>query len=168
MVLAVDLHFLLSFLSQCRRPQLEALHVLEMDRERRAEFVLKNPRVLQVRLLLAAPLAKQLGTVHVGSCFGVWLPMPIVRALIVLSSQRIPAPTAACRRWTWMRACCPHLSTCRCEWPFSLAGMPVGVSCACRFCLPATPECEQGGRKLGFSGSWFCSTLQSPSQALPR
>lgn len=32
----------------CRRPQLEALHVLEMDRQRRAEFVLKNPRILQV------------------------------------------------------------------------------------------------------------------------
>ncbi len=73
MVLAVDLHFLLSFLSQCRRPQLEALHVLEMDRERRAEFVLKNPRVLQVRLLLAAPLAKQLLTLHVAVGLGRWL-----------------------------------------------------------------------------------------------
>lgn len=33
----------------CRRPQLEALHVLEMEQERRAEFVLKHPRILQVR-----------------------------------------------------------------------------------------------------------------------
>ena len=54
----------------CRRPQLEALHVLEMDGQRRAEFVLKNPRILQVGA--CKPRARELSIVAVdfGCCQG--------------------------------------------------------------------------------------------------